>query len=96
MKRIHLPHEDGVEGLQFSQADNRALMELLIGVTTNQITDADRTFAKLLMLRYCYFLSELERAPKPQTKQQSEPASKTPRPDLRPAPMLHRKKKGRR
>lgn len=91
MKRIPLPHETSVQGLQFSDADTRALMELLIGVVTNQTTQADRTFANLLILRYGYFLAELEREQVVQPAQSNN--SSTVRPDLRRPPVHNRRKR---
>jgi hypothetical protein len=91
MKRISLPNDPNLQGLQFSQADNRALMELLIGVTTGQITQADRTFANLLIMRYAYFLTELEREQVCQTEAPKHRHS--PRPDLRQPPFAGRRKR---
>lgn len=90
MKRIPLPHEPDLQGLQFSAADTRALMTMLIGVTVGHLTDADRTFAKLLILRYSYFLSELER--EGVVRPRGGPAP-TPRPDQRQPPFTGRRKK---
>lgn len=90
MKRVPLPLEPNLSGLQFSPADTRALMELLIGVTVGAVTDADRKFAHLLILRYGYFLAELEREQPPQPQRRS---TSSPRPDQRQAPLLNRRKK---